>query len=301
MRFRDAGAADRPAILSLRARCFGDVDREKQSDAFWQWEFGRARITVAERDDGTIVSHLALIDLPHAIDGQTVAGALAVDAMTSPDARGEGAFSGVVQHAMRGSGHTVATAYQIRSAVLGAMLRGGWAVAERVPVLIRPIVPIVDRMRAAATRDQPRLLDRGDVGWMSACGVTDGCIARSASFLTWRFFDNPEWRYRVTGIGADAYLVTRRTTLKGFDTLAVVDLGFRDARAARALVRDAVAHAARERCTLAAAFVSRRHPAFGIMLRAGFLPGPHWFRLLVHPAPQAPRAWRVMWGDTDHL
>jgi GNAT superfamily N-acetyltransferase len=293
MHFREATRADRDAILALRARCFGDVDSEKRDPRFWDWEFTRARMFVGEQD-GVLATHLALLDLPTMLDGQLVRGALAVDAMTAPEARGQGAFSGVVRQAMSGSTHTVATAYQIRKAVLGAMLRGGWASAERVPVLVRP----------ALTFARPGtfpLLGRDDTAWMSELGPRDGCIARTPELLTWRFFDNPHWQYRITGVRDAAYLVTRRTRLKGLDTLAIVDLAFRDRSTARALLRDAIAHAHAEHCTLVAALVSRRHPAFGTFLRAGFLPGPHWFRLLVHPREYASRRWQVMWADTDHV
>jgi GNAT superfamily N-acetyltransferase len=291
--FREADAADRERILALRARCFGDVDPEKLDPRFWEWEFARSRMFAAEAD-GELASHLALLNLPHMLDGVQVPGALAVDAMTSPDARGQGAFTGVVREAMAKSRHTVATAYQIRSAVLGAMLRGGFAVAERVPVLLRPAFTF--RREAGFP-----VLHEQDVTWMSELGPRDGCIARTPEFLSWRFFGNPHWSYRVTGVPEAAYLVTRRTTLRGMDTLAIVDLAWRDQQAARKLLHDAIAHARAERCTLLAALVSRRHPAFGMLLRAGFLPGPHWFRLLVHPREQASRAWRVMWADTDHL
>ncbi|HEY0160822.1 MAG TPA: GNAT family N-acetyltransferase [Thermoanaerobaculia bacterium] len=293
MHFREATVADRDRILSLRRHCFGDVDPEKSDPRFWDWEFAKARTFVGERD-GELATHLALLDLPYMLDGREVRGALAVDAMTAPEARGQGAFGGVVRLAMTSSDHEVATAYQIRRAVLGGMLRGGWTVAERVPVLVRP---------AWTWRDEARLplLHREDAGWMSELGGTDGCIARTPEFLSWRFFENLHWQYRATGFRRQAYVVTRRTLLKGFDTLAVVDLAWHDRNAARALLRNAIAHARAERCTFVAALVSRRHPSFGTFLRAGFMPGPHWFRLLVHPPQHAKRPWRVMWADTDHL
>ena len=345
MHFREATATDRERILALRTRCFGDVDPEKADPRFWDWEFSRARMFVGvltsssgssgsseflgvEEDEARVNSlhseepelatHLAMLDLPHMLDGRQVNGALAVDAMTLPSARGQGAFTGVVRYAAEHNGHTIATAYQIRKPVLGAMLRGGWAVAERVPVLIRPIIRlsrtrVEDRHSCLSSSSSPAagerrggqagvpVLHSDDVWWMSGLGLTDGCVARTPEFLSWRFFENPHWRYRVTGIRERAYLVTRRTTLKGFDTLSIVDLAFRDRRAARLLLRDAIAHARVDACTLAAAFVSRKHPAFWMFVRAGFLPGPHWFRLLVHPPEQAKRTWRVMWADTDHL
>lgn len=291
MQFREATAADRDAILALRRTCFGDVDPEKLDPRFWHWEFERARMFIGQ-EEGAAATHLALLELPHALDGKIVNGALAVDAMTAPSARGKGAFTKVVQQAVSQSAHVVATAYQIRSAVLGAMLRGGWAVAERVPVLVRPAFTF----RRASMQPIGRF-----ESWMSELGPRDGCIARTPEFIRWRFFENPRWAYRITAVRESAYCVTRRTKLKGFETLAIVDLAWRDKRAAKSLLRDALRHARAEGCELVAALVSRRHPAFGMFLRHGFLPGPHWFRLLVHPREQASRPWRVMWADTDHL
>jgi hypothetical protein len=329
--FREATAADRDRILALREECFGDVDAEKRDPRFWNWEFGRARIFTGELEDGTAATHLALVDLPYMLDGSEVPGALAVDAMTAPGARGQGAFGGVVRHAMTTAQPAIATAYQIRKPVLGAMLRAGWTAAERVPVLVRPAWTL-------RRVSEEAVLSEDDAGWMSELGPRDGCVARTPGFLAWRFFANPHWRYRVTGVPGQAYCVTRRTTLKGFDTLAIVDLAWRnschsersegpvraggtapaqghaplsvaddrhavddDLEVARNLLRNAIARGRSERCTLVAALVSPRHPAFGMFLRAGFLPGPHWFRLLVYPPEHASRPWRVMWADTDHL
>lgn len=296
MRFREATAADRDAILALRARCFGDVDPEKRDPRFWEWEFGRARLFVGERD-GAIVTHVAFLPSPGY--------ALAVDAMTAPEARGSGAYSGVMAYALDAirNDFPAAHAYQIRGSVLGAMLRTGWTIAESIPVLVRPAslrallkfrVPIREREGA-------EILTRNAAAEMAA-------LARTREWIEWRFFDNPSWRYRVTGARDAsgrlvAWLVTRRTTLKGYDTMAVVDVAFSDTRAAHELIRGAVAEAKRAGCELAAAFVSRAHPARSLLLRRFFLPGPHRFRLLVHTfgKPPATPAWQVTWADTDHL
>ena len=293
MHFRKGTPADRDAILALREECFGAADPEKRDPRFWTWEFDRADVFVGELA-GSLVTHVAMLRLPHMLDGRVVDGALAVDAMTSPRARGRGAFTGVVRFGAERSAHTVATAYQIRPAVLGAMLRGGWTVATRVPVLLRPAITL---------RGAPPLetLGQADVAWMSTLGERDGCVARTPEFLRWRFFENPSWRYGVAGIRERGYVVTRRTSLKRIDTLAVVDLAAADAPTARTLLRNAVAEARERRCRLVAALASWHHPRFATFIGAGFVPGPHWFRLLVHPSEQASRKWRVLWADTDHL
>jgi len=286
---RRASAADRDAILALRARCFGEVDPEKRDPAFWDWEFANAKLFV----DESVSTHIALVPLQYEIDGRVVDGAIAVDAMTAPEARGQGLFGRAVGEAV--ANEPLVTAYEIRGAALGSMLRAGFVVAEHVPVLVRTFPftlspPRGERGGEAAVRGISEI----------AASMQGPRVHRSESFLRWRFFENPHWRYRITG-NDDAYVIARRTTLKGFDTLAIADVGWSDARAARALVRDALAHTRELGCTFVAALVSRAHPAFGLLLRHGFLPGPHWFRLLVRPGAAARQRWRVMWADTDHL
>jgi hypothetical protein len=202
-----------------------------------------------------------------------------------------------VREMMAHATHVIATAYQIRKAVLGIMLGANWTAATRVPVLLRP-APLLARPSRFP------MLSREDVPWMSDVALSllrDGCLARTPEFLAWRFFENPRWKYEVRGVANTAYIVTRRMTLRGFHTLAIVDLAWRDPAVARHLLRDALGTARLERCSLAAALISRRHPAFGMFLRRGFFPGPHWFRLLVHPPELGRRNWQVMWADTDHL
>lgn len=270
--YREATPDDRDAILALRRRCFSDVDPEKLDPRFWNWEFSRARMFIAEQD-GAVISHLAFVPW-----GELT---IAVDAMTAPEARGSGVYTKVIALAMKTLGSAELQAYQIRDAVLGPMLKAGWAVAEKIPVLVRP----------ALTFGKPswRSLTRADASAMAA-------IARTKEFIEWRFFDNPRWEYRVFGHGEPlaGWIVTRRTTLKGWDTLAIVDL----AGDVNPLIRDAVRDAKAMGCRLAAAFVSRAHPARAALLRRWFLPGPHRFRLLVKGTV---RPWPVTWADTDHL
>lgn len=296
VRFREATVTDRAAILALRKRCFGETDPEKLDPRFWDWEFREARVFVGECD-GALVTHLALVPW-----GQVT---LAVDAMTAPEARGSGAYGGVVAFALAAVRDevTLAHAYQIRDAVLGPMLRNGWVVSESIPVLVRPAsLKALLRFRVEpASETGAELLTREHAAEMASIG-------RTRSWIEWRFFDNPRWSYRVTAARDDsgtlsAWLVARRTTLKGYDTLAIVDVAFRDRTAARTLIRDAVAEAKRLGCPLAAAFVSRAHPARPLLRRSLFVPGPHRFRLLVHTLgkPRRYEPWPVTWADTDHL
>jgi GNAT superfamily N-acetyltransferase len=313
---REANERDRSAILELRERCFGEVDPEKRDPRFWDWEFrsqAPARIFVAEEESG-IVAHFALIPQRMHADGREVRGALAVDAMTAPGARGRGIYSALVSFALERteSAFDLITAYQIRAAVLGPMLRNGWKIAAQLPVIVRPILsprqPKVASIVAAESPTHSLTIDDAEEMAAVASSMTGVRTVRDGDWLRWRYFGNPLVQYRVTGTGSgslDAWLVTRRTTLKGFDTLAVVDLAWRSGSrdTARTLLRETVQAARLSGCRLVASLISIRHPAALLLTSFAFFPSPHRFRLLVRsPDKRLQRAkWAIMWGDTDHL
>lgn len=293
--YREGSAADRDAVLALRRRCFPDDDVEKQDPRFWDWEFGQGRLFVA-MSDGRPVAHLGFVPQTYAFDGELVRGALAVDAMTDPAFRRQGIFRKLAafsRDAIRDD-YALSTAWQIRRSVLPGMEENGWRGVAWAPVFAKPLV-----------------LARGSSGSSELSGVprefgpVPGVIG-AVQDLGWRFGANPLWRYDVVS-SANARIVTRRTTLRGFDTLAIADLAWTDRREAKALLRDACARGKAAGATLAAALVTMRHPALPLLLAAGFLPAPHRFRLLVNVfdptlIPRATRGpWALLWGDTDHL
>jgi hypothetical protein len=265
---REATAADRDAILALRGRCFPDDDPEKRDPRFWDWEFGHGRMFVAA-DGPRLVAHLGFMPQSY--------GLLAVDAMTDPQYRRQQLFSRVAAFA----GEQVGTSYawQIRDAVLPAMVHAGWTPVTAARVLIRPMVLPAFGGRAGRS---------GDAAAMSAIS------GRSAEFLHWRYFANPLWTYDVT-MNDGAYLVTRRTTLKGYKTLAIIEAAG-DPREAKRLLGAALRTA---RTTFAATLVTRDHPKYWWFLRNGFLPGPHRFRFLARDSTRTD--WPLCWADTDHL
>ena len=253
---REATAADRDGIEILRQRCFPDDPIEKH--------FPPSRVFVAEAE-GRPVAHLAFVDQTYLIDGVTHRAALATDAMTDPDFRRQGLFSrvaGFARDAIRND-YAFSTAWQIRDAVLPAMVRNGWEPVLRAPVFVRPLWGKRGHSGATPARVEPR-----------------------------------SSRFAAPYYTSTANLVTREAVLKGHRTLCLVDL----TAGAKAEIRAAMRAT---ECRLAAALLSWRHPAVPLLLRLGFLPGPHRFRFLVNAFdrridPLRVR-WALSWADTDHL
>jgi GNAT superfamily N-acetyltransferase len=294
---REATQQDRDAILALRKRCFPHEDVEKQEPSYWQWEFGNGRMFVAE-EGGRVVAHLGFVPQMWRIDGESYEGMLAVDAMTDPDHRRQGIFNRVAAFARDALKTSVAlsTAFQIRDAVLPPMEANGWRTVLRAPVLVK-----VNVGRAFARPiELPEL--RGAIAEEFLTRVAH--VQRSDAQLRWRFVDNPLYRIDTTD---DAYVVSRRTTLRGYDTLAITDIAWRPGktRDARVLLAEVLARGRSEGVRLAAALVSLSHPAMPALVRSGFLPSPHRFRFLVNAFDERIRVsrarWALTWADTDHL
>ncbi len=261
--FRES-TGDRAGIAELRARCFPEDAIEKH------WPI--ARTFVAE-DDGRVVAHLAFRDQTY---GEHRA-ALAMDAMTDPDYRRQGLFSrlaGFARDAIRND-YAFSTAWQIRPAVLPAMVANGWKPVLRAPVFVRPVWSAAAPAAAFKSR-----------GGSRGVGERQQVLPHSR-----RRFAAPY--YNVT-----ENLVTRETVLKGYKTLALVDLTPNAKHEIQTAMKSTT-------CRLAAALLSWRHPALPLLLRMGFLPSPHRFRFLVNvfdPRFDPKREkWALSWADTDHL
>jgi Acetyltransferase (GNAT) domain len=282
---REATHADRDAILALRARCFPDDDPEKRDPRFWEWEYRGGRMFVAEAE-GRVVGHLGLMAQTYVIDGRATPSMLAVDAMTDPAFRGQKLFGRVAKFAAEKLDVPFIGAWQIRRAVLGGVMWAGWEACGGARILIRPLRV---QARQSCLAGQTELSVLHEIAEQFFTGTNH--VQRSESYLRWRYFENPFWKYDIA-MNDNAWIATRRLTLRGWDTQAIVDIAWRPGRA-----WDAAALLA-SRATLHAALVTRHHPAYWWLIRRGFLPGPHRFRFLVN-GPK--RDFALAWGDTDHL
>jgi hypothetical protein len=193
------------------------------------------------------------------------------------------------------------------------MLAAGYRVADRIPVLLRPLSLLRigrDLLSAssapdAQTRESPQ------------CDGVDELLetlsirqARTPEFLAWRYARNPFWRYSIDtvcdGERLQAFVVHRDTILRGIRTTAIADAGVLPGQesALRDLLRDVCAESRKRGSGMAAAFLSEHHPAYAALRTNRFFPGPHRFHLLLQHSGRIAlddRPWSLSWGDTDHL
>lgn len=308
--FRRASRADRDAILALRSECFADDDPEKRDPRFWDWAFAERGVPFVAEEGATVVSHFGLVAMPMTVGGRALRAALALDAMTAASRRNAGIYTRLVQHAIEETRDEfdLLFAFQIRRSVLGAMLRSGWKVSARLPVLVKPL-RVTAFFTSRTGNDALEVLDESaceEMAALASSGGNAGAVLRSSDWIRWRYFRNPAVTYRVIGTrhaGALAsWIVTRRTHLRGYDTVAVVDVAGSDSKTVRTLIRDAMRAPDARGATFGAALVSSGHRYLPLFLSCGFLPSPHVFRLLTHTTVDLVAArWSLLWGDTDHL
>ena len=263
MNIREGDVRDRDAILALRRAAFPRDDVEKQRADFWHWQYDRGRIFVAE-EGGRVVGHLGFVPFRDVM--------LACDAMVDPAMQGLGIFSTLAKTATEAVRRDVpvVTAFQIREAVLPAMMRAGYAEVLQAPIVLRPTFAW-PRRKIEARRDAIR-----------------------GQWQEWRFNRNPAWRY-AEWRDERGFVVTRDAVLKGFVTHCLVDFGGDP----RAVIRESIGDARRRGVLLTAALVSRAHPCFGALRKCGYVAGPHRFRFLVHG--DASPNWALTWAATDHV
>jgi hypothetical protein len=218
--------------------------------------------------------------------------------MTHPDYQRQRVFSRLSRFAADAMRKDVEilTAFQIRKSVLPGMLAGGWHPATRIPVLLKLF------WSSHRALDEARPLTRDDLPQVAQ--LAQPLQLRTPDFLEWRFLRNPHWKYQLDGYfegGAlRAFVISRRTILRGRRTLAIADAGGWDSPLSELL--RFVCRRDGARPGLAAVFISKPHPAYSTFRRSGFFPGPHRFHLLLQTVGEARDApWALTWGDTDHL
>lgn len=153
IRYRRSNEADRPAIISLYEKCFGEskeVSRWK-----WQYEDDRARpIIIVAEASGEIVGHYAVLPRWIRIGDRRVKAGLVVDVMTHPEFGRRGIFTESAMNAFsasRDSGVELLIGFPNEAAIRGHR-RVGWSEVGYVRVYVCPLSmeKIVAKLRIGA-------------------------------------------------------------------------------------------------------------------------------------------------------
>jgi hypothetical protein len=272
----------REVFLALMRESYGAAMSEDEFDWWFDRNPAGPRILNAARDDdGTALGVLAM-SLARFDNGLA---AFAVHAVTTPAARGRGAFSTLELHNEREAAAAGAQwALGFTNPMAGPILVGklGWEDVASLRVWARP-----KRLRR---RGEGRLRDGAEVARGQALRPPSGLhIVRDSEYLDWRYADSPR-RYVQAGRAIVTHAVWH-----GFSSVVVCEGG--DARSLRKAAAAADAD-------LAVALVNpgEEHA----YLAAGFVPTPRTIRFIgkrlnddAPPLPKRRAAWSLSLGDLD--
>jgi hypothetical protein len=301
---REATPADRDAQARLFNQCFG---KHTSPDIFaWKYERnpdGPALSRVACDAQGRIVGGYSNVPRRFLRDGAPVTLMLASDAMTDPDWRGLGIFTGlddIVCAAAGAMGVPLAWAYSGRLSLKG-FLRNGWRLighaalhrrryaARRallrlgrvgpLAALAAPLLDVVTGVRDRARLPLQRAADlvripRFDARvdrLFEACAPARGLVGvRSAAWLNWRYVDTPSGRQEcfalLAGDELRGYLVAECVDGNAY----LVDHLAADEPARRALLLAFTALGRVRGMQEASALLCAQHPALPHLARLGW-------------------------------
>jgi GNAT superfamily N-acetyltransferase len=324
-KIRDGNEEDMEGILALRNLVFGRVERDKLDPRFWRWQIrenpdGVAWIHLAE-EWGKIVGHLADLPKRFSVQGEVVLGTLTHDMMVHPDYRRRGISVATARYGIdkvKKENGLFMTAYSVREESLNSLIKAGWRVVVKLPVLVFPIrfQGIVNRYlrfqpaslligavvrffyfllfgwrrkrkrKGVAIERVYDLDEQFDRFWGKATSLYPIMGNRSRSYLTWRYLRHPTRNYciyRALQNGEmKGYIVLRKVELLEFNSAVIVDLLALDEASFSELVEKGVEHSRREGVDLLGFMVPRPHPYYRSLKSGGFLPSLKTFHLLVY-------------------
>ena len=295
--------------------------------------------------EGRNTGHLALLPIDFIIDGEHVLACSACQLMVADTKRRTLLYPSLVRrffsdYPTHGCGFCYAEVTRPR--VLAANLALGFRRIGRLPVYARAYrFEKLARMKLGRrfgwlrpALSMGRWIARAGVPWVgrrygisaapripddfapllsALAGQFKLAALRSVPILNWRFTGNPDRGYRIF-LARDkerpaGYIVLRRMPMREFDTLAIVDLLFDQARpdVGHALLRSAHRLAVFEGVDIAVMMLSEHSPFRRLLRLWGFMESPEQFTLILHePEPhrlaQRPaQDWHVTWFDHDFV
>lgn len=225
---------DKAAVISL-LRASHEGWHGEQNANFWRWKFernphGQARIYVSD-DGARIAGCYVLNPVLLRVGEATIRSAQAVDAAVSPDYRGRGVFTDLVQTAVKDAAEAgIRLIFTFpNQGSFGGQLRVGFKPHMVLPKAHRPLLwPLKRRRVAGLTLGEVNSFDsRFDV--FNRGSDQEVSVQRDPEYLQWRYCQHPTQTYETLTCERDGEIygycvltlnVTRKLVSPGY----VVDL-----------------------------------------------------------------------------
>jgi len=237
---------DEQGILALWRQSFPDGEQRRTQLDYWRWQYlegpaGPGAIRLAVSGD-EIVGHAAAVPFRFVSKGEECLGCLSLDSMTRADFRGQGMFTRLERELyddLAGRGARFIYGFPNENSIDVFLRKLQWKHLASLPLMARPLrldriaekrcgVPFLRTLMAVAAGIPQRLfwrispissdrknnlvwLDRFDDEaerlWSPLARDDAVFLKRDASFLNWRYVENPGRTYRI--------LACQEETLRG--------------------------------------------------------------------------------------
>lgn len=296
---------DVEAHAALQQRVFGhileenDIPLERLGPEVFAWKLApaaeRARLAIVEQD-GEQVSSCTAFPVDLACGEERVRGWHYCDAVTAPEARGQGLFGRVLDTLRDGVPEDDWRFAFPNGQSRPAFERRAFTPLVTVPLWFRPVM--------GKTRGSEHVQP------VSAFGPEHDALAerlvdhrwaalRSARYLTWRYRDHPWFDYQCFELRrdgrVDGLLVLNRMEARGRVSLWVMELLATDPAGVRELAKTARWVGFDQKCDVVLSMANTKMPG-AVRMPPCFLPKKHI--LTVH-GPRANGEWLVQTGDWD--
>ena len=293
-----------------------------------------------------LVGYYAAIPFIYKIGSRYLTCGMVCDVMTHPERRGKGIFTKIGKFAtddLKAKGLSFTTGYPIRPEVIPGHIKVGWKVIQQMPMYLRPIgigsflpaslkflsrvlnppmrwlqfwtqlsssdykVDILNPEAFLKLNDFEAFLEK----WLSE---QQNALVKSKDFLKWRT-GAPEAIYYFLTLRHKGELVgfslVRPTTLKGIETLAILDISILQdhLNGARSLHQALMKLALTLKKDVVVCMLSKLWAKKYKFLGSFYIPTPSVFSLIVKKLDDkmmdeevyTSSAWHVFWVDSDDL
>jgi GNAT superfamily N-acetyltransferase len=298
----------------------------ERSEAYWDWKFernphGRGHVWLAE-DEGRVAACYIWNPVLMRAGSATLSATQSVDAAVHPDFQGQSLFTRLARMAVEQTGELgldLVYAFPTVAAWRG-QTRVGFVTQYAVPVIQRPLLPVLRKPRAAGLELAPVTAFDDEFVPLSRDG-RDGLLTvqRDPSYLQWRYLEHPTYRYDVAQCRRDGRVVGYSVVRVSGPRAWVIDLQVLPGERAAAglLAAHAVEHMRKQGARVGLSFRRPGGPEDDALRACGFssvyrrvkqrVKRPPYVsqfiayapRELVPPSPAARLAWSIVPSDAD--
>jgi hypothetical protein len=299
--------AERPHVLDLMRAVNGRAMSEHEFEWFLDRNPVHPGIVSGAKEGGRLNGVLAMVFARAVTGGGECRIAFPVQAVTHPEVRRQGIFSGLElqneAHAVdAGTALAIAFPNVTRSTFVGRL---GWTELHAMRLWARPLRPLRalrrtggGSLRAPVGDELQEFEDAHERAWRAARPRWGSCVVRDAAYLNWRYLESPR-DYRAFGDNG-AYAVVRHLVHKGVSVAAICDLVGPPAAQRRLLRRCLREASGGADAAITVPAPDQRAP----YLALGFVPTPMRIRVVgkaLQPETELARDWYFSLGDTDFI